>query len=301
MFVIRWLCLAIPALLTTGALAQDLPQTQSVFVEKQGVKLHCMTSGEGPLVIMLHGFPDYWYTWRHQMPPLAQTHHVVALDMRGYNLSDKPEGVENYAMDKLVSDVLAVADHFKQERFTLVGHDWGGAIAWSTAIAHPERVARLIVLNLPHPRGLLRELANNPEQRKASQYAFDFLQEDAARKIRAEDLAFWVSDAAAQAYYKEAFKRSSLESMLSYYKANFPRPPFDKSVFGDPPNVKCPTLLIHGLNDPALLPGALNDTWKWIDNELTLVTIPGAGHFVQQDAADRVARSIKDWLASHPL
>ncbi len=280
------------------AAAQDLPDTASGFVDNQGVKLHYVTAGEGPLVILLHGFPDYWYTWRNQIPTLAKTHQVVALDLRGYNESDKPEGVENYAMAKLLSDVSAVADHFKQHKFTLVGHDWGGAIAWTYAMANPERVERLIILNLPHPRGLMRELAGNPDQQKASGYAREFQKEGSEKMLAPEALAFWVQDVEARKHYVEAFRRSSIAAMLNYYKANYPRPPYDNTAFGEMPNVKCPVLMIHGLDDSALLPGALNDTWKWIDNELTLVTIPKAGHFVQQDAADRVTQLMTEWLAS---
>jgi pimeloyl-ACP methyl ester carboxylesterase len=278
--------------------AQDLPGFRSETIDGAGVKLHAVVGGEGPLLILLHGFPDYWYTWRAQMPELAKTHKVVAFDLRGYNESDKPDGVENYAMQKLVSDVLAVADHFKSEKFTLIGHDWGGAIAWSVAMSKPDRVERLVILNLPHPRGLMRELANNPEQQKASQYAVNFQQEGAEKSLPAEALVFWVKDPEAREHYLQAFRKSSTAAMLSYYKANYPRPPYERSVFGEMPTVKCPTLVIHGLADTALLPGALNDTWNWVEGELTLVTIPKAGHFVQQDAPRRVTQIVSNWLAS---
>jgi pimeloyl-ACP methyl ester carboxylesterase len=294
-----WLALVVACAVGSRAAAQALPGAESVYVDSGGVKLHTVALGEGPLVILLHGFPDYWYTWRAQMPELAKAHRVVALDLRGYNLSDKPEGVENYAMSKLVEDVSAVADHFKAERFALVGHDWGGAIAWAYAMTHPERVERLIILNLPHPRGLTRELANNPAQQKASEYAVEFQKEGAETRLSPQALTFWVKDAEARGHYSKAFERSSLAAMLGYYKANYPRPPFDKLEAPDMPRVICPVLLIHGLDDTALLPGALNDTWRWVDNELTLVTIPKAGHFVQQDASDRVTRAMVDWLAAH--
>src|SRR5439155_24116098 len=141
------------------------------FADSNGVKIHYVTLGKGPLIILLHGFPDYWYSWREQMPALAKHFQVVAVDLRGYNQSDQPKGVENYTLDKLVEDVDAVIKHFRQEKAVVVGHDWGGAIAWSFAMAHPEKTERLIILNLPHPRGMLRDLANNPEQQKNSEYA----------------------------------------------------------------------------------------------------------------------------------
>ncbi len=277
------------------AVADDLGEEG--FVDSDGVKIHYVTAGKGPLLVLIHGFPDYWYTWRAQIPALAEKYQVVAIDQRGYNESDKPEGVENYAVSKLVGDVLAVIRHFGRDKATVVGHDWGGLVAWTVAMTHPEKVERLIILNLPHPRGLIRELANNPEQQKASQYARDFQKEDAASKLTPELLAFWVRDPEARKKYVAAFRKSSIEGMLNYYKANYPRPPYEDREAGPLPRVKCPVLMIHGLDDVALLPGALNDTWKWIDGELTLVTIPGAGHFVQQDAADRVTRIMVDWLA----
>ncbi|MBP87141.1 MAG: alpha/beta hydrolase [Planctomycetaceae bacterium] len=276
----------------TSVVADDLGKHG--FADSDGVKIHYVTTGEGPLLVMLHGFPDYWYTWRAQMPALAEHFQVVAIDQRGYNKSDRPTGIENYAMPKLVSDVKAVVKHFGQKQAVIVGHDWGGAVAWSFAMAHPEMTERLIILNLPHLNALRRELANNPEQRKASAYARRFQQSDAASQLTAEGLTFWVTDADARAKYVEAFKRSSFDAMLNYYKANYPREPYDEQV--DTPKVKCSVLMIHGLKDTALLPGGLNDTWQWLEKDLTLVTIPNAGHFVQQDASEFVTRQMKNWL-----
>jgi epoxide hydrolase 4 len=267
------------------------------YVDSKGVKIHYVTSGSGPLCVLIHGFPDFWYTWREQMPELAKHFQVVAIDQRGYNLSDKPEGVENYRLEKLVADVDAVVDHFHAKKAIIVGHDWGGMVAWTYAMQHPDKMDRLVILNLPHPRGLMRELANNPDQQEASGYARNFQKPDAASKVPVAMLAFWVHDPAAKAIYIEALKRSSLEGMLNYYKANYPRPPY-KATTTDFPKVKCPVLMIHGLKDVALLPGALNGTWDWIDNEFTLVTIPHAGHFVQQDAAPVVTRTMVRWLTA---
>lgn len=274
------------------------------YVENQGVKLHCVSQGSGPLVVMIHGFPDYWYTWRDQMAALAPHFQAVAYDQRGYNLSDQPAGVEHYTMTRLVADLLAVVDHFGSGRKAIVvGHDWGGAVAWSFAMQYPDRVDKLVILNLPHPRGLIRELLNNPQQRANSQYAVEFQKADAASRLSAEELARWVADPAARRLYVEAFERSSFEGMLNYYKANYPRvPTADSSAPPGPPsqqampNIQCPVLIFHGLDDQALLAAGLNDTWEWVDAELTIVTIPGAGHFVQQDASDRVSRRLLSWL-----
>jgi pimeloyl-ACP methyl ester carboxylesterase len=264
------------------------------FADSSGVKIHYVTLGQGPLVILLHGFPDYWYTWRDQMPALAKHFQVVALDLRGYNMSDQPKGVENYTLAKLVEDVDAVIQHFHKDKAVLVGHDWGGAIAWTFAMTHPEKTERLIVLNLPHPRGMLRELANNPEQQKNSEDARMFQQPEAASKVKPEMLVFWVKEADARKKYLEAFRRSSIEGMLNYYKANYPRAPYklDREL----PPIKCPVLMFHGLKDIYLLPGALNDTWKWVEKDLTLITIPTAGHFVHRDAAEFVTANMVRWL-----
>src|SRR6185295_1296385 len=213
---------------------------------------------------------------------LSDTYQVVAIDQRGYNLSDKPKGVENYDMRLLAGDVAAVIKHLGRDKAIVVGHDWGGMVAWTVAMAMPQIVDRLIVLNLPHPRGIARELATNPEQQKNSAYARNFQKEDAASQLNAERLTFWVKDPEARKKYIEAFKRSDFEAMLNYYKRNYPREPYAE----DPSpvvKVKAPVLLIHGLNDTALNARGLNNTWEWLEKDLTLVTIPGAGHFVQQD------------------
>jgi pimeloyl-ACP methyl ester carboxylesterase len=290
--------LAVLTLFGASALADtDLEKrVEHGYANSSGVKIHYASLGKGPLIVMIHGFPDFWYSWRDQMEALAANYQVVAIDQRGYNLSDKPKGVENYDMQLLVGDVAAVIKHLGRERAIIVGHDWGGAVAWTLAMTRPQMVEKLIILNLPHPRGLRRELATNPEQQKKSQYARNFQQEGFHKNLTAEALAGWVKDPKAKEKYIEAFKRSDFEAMLNYYKRNYPREPYTDS--GAPlPKVKMPVLMIHGLKDKALLPGALNNTWEWLEQDLTLVTIPEAEHFVQQDASDLVTRTIKMWLA----
>lgn len=264
------------------------------YAQSGDVKIHYVTKGEGPLLVMIHGFPDYWYTWREQIPALSEHFQVVAMDQRGYNLSGKPEGLARYQMEELVQDVEAVIKHFGKKKAIVVGHDWGGAVAWSFATAKPQMIDHLVILNLPHFNGLQRELANNPEQRRASAYAREFQKQDAASRLTAEGLTFWIKDSEAKARYLEAFKRSSFEGMLNYYKANYPRPPYDETP--EMPPVDCSVLMIHGLKDTALLPGALNDTWKWVKRDLTMVTLPEAGHFVQQDAGPKVTQTLLTWL-----
>jgi epoxide hydrolase 4 len=269
-----------------------------------GVKIHYATLGTGPLVVMIHGFPDFWYSWRHSMAALSDTFQVVAIDQRGYNLSDKPKGVESYAMNLLVADVAAVIRQLGRDKATIVGHDWGGAVAWQFALNLPEMTERLIVLNLPHPNGLFRELKSNPEQIANSEYARTFQRGSPTdptvffgRPMTPETLSGWVTDAAARKRYVEAFQRSDFEAMLNYYKANYPKGTgADLPALPPLPKVKMPVLMFHGLGDQALHRNGLAGTWDWIEKDLTLVTIPGAGHFVQQDAAELVTSTMKSWL-----
>lgn len=280
-------------------MSQDVwDRVEHRYADSNGVKIHYAALGTGPLAVMIHGFPDFWYSWRHQMQALAAAgYRVAAVDQRGYNLSDKPAGVDNYSMRLLVGDIAAVIAAEKVEKAIVIGHDWGGSVAWNVAMRRPELVQHLIICNLPHPAGLAREIATNPQQKKNSEYAFNFQKPDAHKALSAERLAQWVTDADARARYIEAFTKSDFEAMLSYYKANYPKP--DAPAPSGPPTfpkVKVPVLIMHGLDDQALLPGALNGTWEWVEQDLTIMTIPGAGHFVQQDAAQTVSDTIVSWL-----
>ena len=275
--------------------AEDAKVTHH-YANNKGIKIHYASAGNsGPLVVMIHGFPDFWYSWNEQIKALQSTHRVVAMDLRGYNRSDKPKGLDNYAIPKLVSDVAAVIRDMGDKNAVIVGHDWGGMVAWTFAMTKPEMTERLAVLNLPHPKGLNRELANNPDQQRNSQYARNFQQPGAHEKMNAERLTRWVKGETKRAKYIEAMKRSDFEAMLNYYKRNYPRPPYIED-FSEPIRLKMPVLLIHGLDDKALLHGALNHTWEWLDSDLTLVTIPGAGHFVHHDRPKFVSGTLKMWL-----
>jgi len=280
-------------------LGQDISDSvEHRYADSDGVSIHYAKAGHGPMAVFIHGFPDYWYSWRHQMSALAAEYTVIAIDTRGYNLSDKPQGVENYAMELLVGDVAAVIANEGQESAIIVGHDWGGAIAWSFAAAKPEMTDQLIIVNLPHLKGLVRELAKLGQQHQNSQYARNFQQPDSHQYISVDTLASSRAqgDTALQEKYLEAFQRSSTESMMNYYKANYPREPYTSGSFVELDKIKMPVLQFHGLNDRALLPGALNDTWEELEKNWTLVTVPGAGHWVHVEKPEFVNEMILAWL-----
>lgn len=281
------------------------------YAENEGVKIHYASIGKGPLVVFIHGFPDFWYSWAHQMETLAADYKCVALDLRGYNKSDQPEGVENYAMALLVGDVLAVIRANGEEKAIVIGHDWGGGIAWATALQVPEAVDKLIICNLPHLRGLNREMRINDEHRRNSQYARDFQAPDAHKQLSAEGLvkilavqggpSVWPEEKKEK--YRAAFEASNFEAMLNYYKRNYPAelpPKAELPYEDDSPLIKAkmPVLMFHGLNDTALHHHSLNNTWEWLEKDLTLVTVPGVGHWVHHEAADLVSSTMKWWLLS---
>jgi pimeloyl-ACP methyl ester carboxylesterase len=266
------------------------------FADNEGVKIHYAALGQGSLAVMMHGFPDHWLTWRHQIDALSKQFRVCAISMRGYGRSDKPEGVESYAMRKLVTDCAAVIAAEGAGKAMIIGHDWGGATAWNVGMRRPDLTERLIVLNMPHPWTLAKLLAENPEQQKNSQYARNFQDPEFYKQISLERLGAWVTDPEARKLHLEAMQQSSAQAMLHYYQANYPSPPYAAPT-APPPKVKAPTLLIHGMEDKALLSEGLNGVWNFVDRDFTLATIPGAGHFVQQDAAEAVSRTILAWLA----
>jgi epoxide hydrolase 4 len=221
---------------------------------------------------------------------------VVALDQRGYNLSDKPKGVENYDMKLLVGDVIAVIRHLGKEKAIIVGHDWGGAVSWTLAMHAPQYVDKLIILNLPHLRGFSRELASNPEQQKNSQYARNFQQPDAASKLTAGSTgrlgAGFRSHEEVHRGVQEIGLRGDVELLQAQLSPRAVRRGHFAGSEGESSGTDDPRL-----KDWALLPGALNNTWEWLEKDLTLVTVPEAGHFVQADAPDFVTRTMKMWLS----
>ena len=290
---------ALIAAMAMASAASAAPQDK--YATNAGVKIHYVVEGKGPLVVMIHGFPDYWATWKPLMAELSKAgYRTAALDNRGYNLSDQPEGVAAYAMPNLVGDVAAVIAAEGQKSAVVVGQDWGAAIAWNVAFARPDLVNRLIILSVPHPSGFAREMATNPDQQKNSQYARNFQQPGFEKNLTAESLAGWVQDPAAKPGYVEAFKRSSFAGMLNYYRANYPRGAGEGAASGvtapSPPDITVPVLVIHGMKDTALNAAGHAGTWNHVTADTTILMIPTAGHFVQHDAEALVNKTIRGWL-----
>jgi pimeloyl-ACP methyl ester carboxylesterase len=293
--------LAVLCFLPSFAASRDVfDRVHDGFADSKGVRIHYAELGRrGPLIVMIHGFPDFWYTWRDQMAALSRRYHVVAIDQRGYNLSDQPDDVAQYDITLLADDVAAVIRDVGETKAVIVGHDWGGAVAWQFSMQHPEMTDRLIVLNTPHPRGLLRELRENPQQRANAAYARAFQQDGAEATLNLEAFAgSYGPDPVVIEHYAEAFRRSSPKGALAYYKRNYPREPYADVPM---PLVQARVLCIHGLDDPFLLAAGWNSTWTFLAKGMTLVTVPGASHFVQRDASELVTKTIKNWLIAEGI
>lgn len=267
------------------------------------VALNVVTEGEGPPVLLLHGYPEFWYSWRHQLTALADAgYQAIAPDLRGFNKSDKPRGVSSYRLDVLERDLLGLLRALGHEKAHVVGHDWGGVLAWTFAARHPERVRKLAVLNAPHPDRFLRALLT-PKQLKKSWYMFFFqlplLPERATRDPRFMVRAFRgmavhksrFSDADL-ARYEEAYAMpGAATAALNWYRAAFRRPGGLRPM----PRIEAPTLLIWGERDHAL-GNELTEGLERYVRDLQVHRIPDASHWVQQDAPDEVSRALLDFL-----
>ena len=185
--------LLLAGLFVSGASAgmkEKKPMLKDKYVKVNGVKLHYVTAGKGPLILFLHGFPEFWYEWKNQLVEFGKDHQAVAPDMRGYNLSDKPTELDQYKIATLVEDIRALGDHLSHnKKFVLVAHDWGGAVAWSFAIAHPECLDKLVIINAPHPGVFAKLLASDPKQQAASQYMLMFRSDKAEATLSGNNYA----------------------------------------------------------------------------------------------------------------
>ncbi|MCT7975765.1 alpha/beta fold hydrolase [Laspinema olomoucense] len=271
-----------------------------------GITLHYVTQGEGPLMLMLHGFPEFWYSWRHQIPEFAQDYKVVAVDMRGYNDSDKPQDLSAYQIQELIQDIEGIITGLGYESCVLVGHDWGGAIAWYFAYSYPQLVQKLIVLNIPHPAKFGEGLRSNPQQVFKSSYAFFFqlplvpellIQfndyqaiETAFQSMAVNKNAF--SPADITAYKNAAAKPGALTAMLNYYRKTLWELVSDKEWN----LLEVPTLMIWGEDDTALGKELTYGTESYVRN-LQIRYIPNCSHWVQQEQPERVNQYMRAFLS----
>jgi len=283
-----------------------------------GVELDVAIAGDpaNPAIFFLHGFPESHRTWRHQLAEFSPDHYVVAADQRGYARSSKPENVADYAPEKPVADLIALADHLGVGNFTLVGHDWGGAIAWMAALQNPQRVARLIILNAPHPLVFQRSMYDGSGQREASQYIRAFRNTGIDQYIAGIGIeGFFDTTFAKHAdpellapekpnYIDEWSQPGAMTAMLNWYRASsiiVPETGEDAEppawLDGPFPPVTQPTLVIWGMGDKALLPVQLASLDALVP-DLTIVKVEDAGHFVPWEKPEAVNTAMREWLAA---
>ncbi len=270
-----------------------------------GIRMHYVTQGKGPLVVLLHGFPEFWYSWRHQIPFLAEHgYRVVAPDLRGYNDTDKPK--TGYDVPTLLRDIEGLIKGLGEEQATIVGHDWGGALAWSFAIYYPQMTHKLIVLNAPHPQAMLRDLRTLKQLRK-SWYFFVFqipwLPEYMLSRDNANSVGRMLNGSAVQkaafppevtAIYRKAIsKPGAMTAALNYYRQLF-RPLPGRSTPPEAP-ITAPTLLIWGEQDIALDIALTHGLEQWVEH-LQIQYVPDSGHWVQQEQPEEVNQLMLDFL-----
>lgn len=282
----------------------------SEYITTNGITLHYVTEGNGPLMLMLHGFPEFWYSWRHQIPEFASDYKVVALDLRGYNDSDKPQDLSAYNMREFVQDVRGVIMGLGYDSCTLVAHDWGGAIAWNFAYAYPEMVEKLIVMNIPHPAKFVDGLWTIDQLQK-SWYMFFFqlpvlpeifLQADDYRAIASSFIDMAIDKSAftptdLDVYKDAAAKRGALTAMINYYRNIFPaffnlqeRPQWGL--------LAVPTLMIWGEEDKALGKELTYGTEEYVQ-DFQIRYIPNCSHWVQQEKPELVNQYMREFLSEN--
>jgi pimeloyl-ACP methyl ester carboxylesterase len=283
------------------------------YAEVNGIRLHYVTVGRGPLMLFVHGFPEFWYEWRRQLREFGRDHQAVAPDMRGYNLSGKPAELSQYRVPHMVEDLRALASHLGHETFVLVGHDWGGVVAWAFAIAHPTLLERLVIVNAPHPAIFDREIRENPTQQNASRYMLTFRSAEAESILAADNYARLLEvlsrdlgdrfTAADRAAYLEAWSQpGALTGGLNWSRAAGVGPPAGDGAptpsLGDLARltVRVPTLVVWGERDRALLTGNLDGLERFVP-DLTIARIPDGSHWVVHEHPERINRLIREFLA----
>jgi len=282
-----------------------------------GVTLNVGFAGseDAPAVILLHGFPESHRTWREVAPRLEDKFRLIMPDQRGFAGSDMPQDFSEYSADKLIGDIFALADTLGLESFALVGHDWGGAIAWPAALRNDPRLTKLAIVNAPHPLIFQKSLIEDADQRAASQYITWFRTPGADKAIEAMGLDVFfdktmgshvdltkLPEAERQQYLADWSQPGALVAMLNWYRGSklvVPPPgvtvPVSDWVLGAFPSIQVPTLVIWGMNDTALLPIQLDGLDRLVE-DLTVVRLPGVSHFAPWEAGEQVADALRDFL-----
>lgn len=281
------------------------------FATVGDIRLHYAECGEGnDLVLLLHGFPECWYSWRHQLPLLGRRYHVVAPDMRGYNLSDKPARVQDYRIDLLVEDVVGLIHYFGKDKAAIVAHDWGAGAAWALAQRHPELVSKLVAMQVPPPAAWRANFS--VRQLLHSWYMFFFqlprLPESWARANDFARLARMYKETSVRddvftdediEVYKEALRQpGALTAGINYYRANVFKSLFRGGV--ETPHdgrIRVPTLFIYGEQDHAVLPSTVRGIGRFVDAPYSELRIPNSGHWVQNEAVAEVNETLLRFLA----
>ena len=281
--------------------------SESNYADLGDVRLHYVEAGEGPLVVLLHGFPQTHHMWRFQIPALVEAgFRVVAPDMRGYNLSDKPEGIEQYRVGLLARDVERLIVELGEEKAAVVGHDWGAIVAWFVAMQYPERVEKLVILNVPHPARFFFDGLTMPKQLLRSSYIFFFqIPRLPEKALSARDFAVLragfrknpvrpgaISEEDAERYVEAMAQPGALTAAINYYRALFRNPSETRALLK---KVEAPTFVIWGEKDVFLSSELAEPGPLWVPN-LRLERLPDASHFVAEDRPDEVNALLLDFL-----
>lgn len=286
------------------------------YAEVNGIRLHYVTEGSGRLILFAHGFPEFWYAWKDQLAEFGRDHQAVALDMRGFNRSSKPAEVEQYQMKYLVEDVRGLVRQLGHERFTLVAHDWGGAMAWVFAVTYPDLLDGLVIINSPHPAIFARELSANPAQQQASQYMVMLRGPESEQTLAADNYArlrqSFMGDSLWNGIFKEEDRNAYLEAWsqpaaltggVNYYRVSRVTPTaIGTQAAQERPSrdlnalmVRVPTLVIWGEQDRALLTGNLDGLEQFVP-DLTVKRIPDGSHWVIHEHPALVNQYIREFV-----